>query len=200
VFRLAFPHEQEVKVDVYPGSRHDIDGLYISFEAPHVRASDIVTMAHKHEWVAASYLLGVPWYIDFQGPTPEMLLPLSFENVPTTLKDDFIADLPRFFAEELDTANEVDIIDVWEQKELHKKEGWVFSGHITALVCIQTLPVTLLNFRRIVDRWPGWLHWQYEHLIKLQYPGRFRYCNSCKHTAQDLDEPTAPVQKEHRNA
>lgn len=84
-------------------------------------------------------------------------------------------------------------MDIWElQTRTTKESEWRFDGKILALALIDF--VSDYNddddIRSVADEWPGWYHYQSDYLIRLDYPGRFEYCMSCKHTAQEVEGPS----------
>ena len=187
-FALSFPHKVKAAVSVYLGRKRDV--TYISFNTPasNVRASDIITAAVVRSWNVAGHALGTPWYVGFQ--TNKAFHPLKFKGVPNTRKDDFIAALPQYLTETLDPAKEVEVLDIWEvQSRASKDNEWTFGGEVVVLLCIKNVAVTNNSLGWLVTGWPGWYHFEEEHLIELAFPGRFAYCKFCKHTAQDLDGP-----------
>ncbi|CDS82013.1 uncharacterized protein SPSC_00195 [Sporisorium scitamineum] len=185
-FALAFPNADGPSIHVFEGRHHARaqDGTLIAFETPcsNVRASDIVAAAFLHGWQLGGRFLGEPWYVGFE--TTEPFYPLKFLKVPDTCKNAFIQALPAFLTKSLVPGAAIEVIDIWEnQTRTSKAEDWKFNGEICVLVCMKPPLVSLTAV------WPGWFHFDNEYLIKMVYPGRFDFCNFCKHTAQDIIGP-----------
>lgn len=199
-FALAFPHKDPAIVSVWAGTfnncfkfRTDCSGTgckgcYISFETPssNVPVSQIVAMAFVHSWKADGVILGIPWHMGLKGN--RSLQGVQFAGIPDDRKEDFAASVPKYVRESFSPLTDgIQLVDLWENQ---KKEAssWKFTGTMTALVSMKG-SASVDALREEVKKWPGWYHWDNDHLIKVTYPGRFKFCEKCKHTAQDVDGP-----------
>ncbi|EST07225.2 hypothetical protein PSEUBRA_003396 [Kalmanozyma brasiliensis GHG001] len=192
LFQIAFPFTEEPRIRMNHGNSRGKKGTYVGFDTPstNVRSGDIVAAAATYEWKADGHLLGKPWYVGI--PTNELLLPVQFLGVPEACKERFIDALPEYLTTELDPYEALQIVDIWESQSRRSQESpWTFDGRVLALVAVtDTDPdpsITCVN--HIASNWPGWFHFEDECLIKLQYPSRFKFCEFCLHTAQDLSGP-----------
>ncbi|CBQ70191.1 conserved hypothetical Ustilaginaceae-specific protein [Sporisorium reilianum SRZ2] len=168
-FESAFPNATEACTRVFKGKCCGQDGTYITFYPvpKELIATSLVGAAFIHGWKAGDQPLGKPWYVGFE--TREQFGPLKFVKVPESCKDNFIQALPEYLTEKLDPNSTI--------------KEWKFNGEICVLVCAGGAGGATYTS---VERWPGWLHFDDEYLIELEYPGRYRYCDFCRHTAQDL--------------
>lgn len=185
---LAFPNQPQPVVAVFNQPCRGKAGTYIGITTE-LPVYELVMAAQFYKWSVGGQLLGTPWFVGLQ--TDEMLQGVQFTLVPDARKLDFVKALPSYFEKDFDRSNRIELIDVWENQSRTSKEAdWKFDGTITALVCIKDMAADSTKLEGIVRNWPGWLHWDQEHLICLKYPGRFDCCTRCKHTAQDLEGPT----------
>ncbi len=57
-------------------------------------------------------------------------------------------------------------------------------GDCCTLVCQIAVPT-------LAHSWPGYIQWNPNEVVTLEYMNRYYYCEIRKHTAQELDGPNA---------
>lgn len=152
----------------------------------HVPGELIAATAHYRNWKVAGHSLGRPIHIGLGAERP--IHPLQFSKVPGGRKHNFIEDLPKYVESQLTICCKMEVLEIWElQTRTTKESEWRFDGKIVALVGIFLPCDNCEEINQVAADWPGWYHYQSEYLVRLDYPGRFKYCTVCKHTAQDLE-------------
>lgn len=187
VFSQAYPNKDLAAIFVYEGKSNGVQGTYVSFSTPYdnVPASNIVATAAFWNWTADGNPLGRPWHIGFE--TTEMLQAVKLSDIPSERRDHFAKALSQYFEERFDPLRGIKLVALWEnQSRTWAGSEWQSDGTMLALICVQA-PLPGDGFlHNITPTWPGWLHWEEEHLIRIDYSGRFDFCEKCKHTAQDM--------------
>lgn len=202
LFAMAFPLQEPPLVAVGPEcfhcgtssrnacSKKKCWGTSIRITTPwtNVRASDIQQDIANNSWTVAARPLGLPVYVGIQSS--EMLQQIRLKP-PQHEKDSFVAALPSIFNEGFDSEHRVEVVDVWEEqrRDSADRSKWKVWFLLVLVRIVGRMPDNG-NLVDIVNRWPGWIRWRKDEIVRLDYPGRFDFCSSCEHNAQDLDGPS----------